>query len=85
MLRAAEEPSAKAMDGGMPDGQSSACSTVTFVCRGMNCSMTLIEAVQDGHAFVFADARERLAAARAWTDALLDRLANTGERQRGGR
>jgi cytochrome c7-like protein/cytochrome c554/c'-like protein len=36
----------------------------------------LTEAVHDGHAFVFTDARERLAIARARADALLERLAN---------
>ncbi|MGH9140297.1 MAG: hypothetical protein ACRD3J_18855 [Thermoanaerobaculia bacterium] len=42
----------------------------------------LIEAVQDGHAFVFGDARERLAVARTRSDALLEPLANeNGRRQ----
>lgn len=36
----------------------------------------LTEAVHDGHAFVFTDARERLAVAHARTSALLERLSN---------
>jgi hypothetical protein len=35
----------------------------------------LTEAIHDGHAFVFIDARERLGVARARADALLERLA----------
>ena len=35
----------------------------------------LTEAIHDGHAFVFTDARERLGVARARADALLERLA----------
>ena len=40
----------------------------------------LTEAVHAGHAFVFTDARERLGVARARADALLERLANRGDR-----
>src|SRR5580765_5650044 len=44
MLWAADEPSAKAIDGGMPFGQSSACSTVPCVWAGLNWSMTAFTA-----------------------------------------
>jgi cytochrome c7-like protein/cytochrome c554/c'-like protein len=40
----------------------------------------LTEAVHDGHAFVFTDARERLGVARARAEALLERLANRRDR-----
>ena len=36
----------------------------------------LIEAVQDGHAFIFVDARERLTVSRSRTEALLSRLVH---------
>ena len=45
-------------------------------CDYNQAEVPLTEAIDDGHAFVFTDARERLGVARARADALLERLAN---------